>query len=225
VATKANETFAIRGGQVPQVRKPEIEDRVVEAARRVFAAHGFAATTIAAVAAEAGVSTGNVYRYFDGKDALFAAAVPDGVARELRRLIRARVRALDGVATVDALPADAPYRLLSRELLAFCARNRHEVVAMLGRGEGTRFAGLADELVRALVRLAIAHGASLTPPVRLRAPARFVLLQLYRGFVGAMVAILARYRDEADLAAAVDRYAAYHLAGLGRLFADEAEER
>ena len=204
---------------MPQVKKPAIEERITEAARRVFATRGFAATTIAAVAAEAGVSTGNVYRYVDGKDALFALAVPDALARELRRLVRARVRALEGIADVGTLPAGAPYHLLSAELLAFCVRHRLAVVIMLGRAAGTRFAGLADALVRELTRLALAYGRTLRPPRAADATTRFVLAQLYRGFVAAMVAILERWDDEAAIAAAVERYADYHLTGLARLFA------
>jgi AcrR family transcriptional regulator len=204
---------------MPQIRKHEIEERILAAARRVLAERGFAATTIAAVAEEAGVSTGNVYRYFDGKDALFAAAVPDAVARELRRLIRRRVRALEGVADVGALPAGAPYRLLSAELLRFCVRHRLEVVIILGRAAGTRFEGAAELMVRELTRLATEYGRTLCPPRAVDATTRFVLGQLYRGFVAAMVAILVRFDGEPAIAAAVERYADYHLTGLARLFA------
>lgn len=204
-----------------QIRKPEIELRIVAAARRVFADLGFAATSIAAIAAAAAVSTGNVYRYFAGKDALFAAAVPATVARDLRVLIRRRTGAVRGVADLDALGPDSRYRLVSAELLQFCVAHRLEVVIMLGRAAGTPFDGLAERMVRDLVRQVIGHGASLRPPVVVGPTTRFVLEQLYRGFVAAMVAVLVRYDREADIGAAVDRYAAYHLTGLARILATE----
>lgn len=49
--------------------------RVVEAAARLFADHGWAGTTIAAVAREAGVSPELVTKTFGGKQALLMAAV------------------------------------------------------------------------------------------------------------------------------------------------------
>lgn len=49
--------------------------RIVAAARDVFLAGGYDATTMDAVAQRAGVSKKTVYQLFDGKDALFAAIV------------------------------------------------------------------------------------------------------------------------------------------------------
>src|SRR5215472_7370156 len=44
--------------------------RILEAAERAFVRHGFHATTMQHVAAEAGMSPGNLYRYFRSKEAL-----------------------------------------------------------------------------------------------------------------------------------------------------------
>jgi AcrR family transcriptional regulator len=48
--------------------------RVLDAARRIFAARGYEQTTIRAVAAEAGIDPSMVMRYFGSKAGLFAAA-------------------------------------------------------------------------------------------------------------------------------------------------------
>ncbi|MFI5013376.1 MAG: TetR/AcrR family transcriptional regulator [Hyphomicrobiales bacterium] len=44
--------------------------RILEAAERAFVRHGFHATTMQHVAAEAGMSPGNLYRYFRSKEAM-----------------------------------------------------------------------------------------------------------------------------------------------------------
>ena len=44
--------------------------RILDAAERVFARAGFHAATMQDVAAEAGMSPGNLYRYFSSKDAI-----------------------------------------------------------------------------------------------------------------------------------------------------------
>ncbi len=58
-------------------------EQILAAAKRVFAANGFHATTIADVARQAGVSYGIVYWYFDNKEALFRSLM-DGEEQALR---------------------------------------------------------------------------------------------------------------------------------------------
>ncbi|MFI9841017.1 TetR/AcrR family transcriptional regulator [Nonomuraea sp. NPDC051941] len=55
-------------------RSDETTGRLVRAARELFGAHGYALTSIDAVAAEAGVTKGAAYHHFNGKLALFRAA-------------------------------------------------------------------------------------------------------------------------------------------------------
>jgi AcrR family transcriptional regulator len=53
----------------------EPRDGIIEAAKVVFARHGFRQTAMAMVAAEAGLSRQALYHHFDSKEALFAALV------------------------------------------------------------------------------------------------------------------------------------------------------
>jgi AcrR family transcriptional regulator len=54
-------------------RKAAMRDRILAAARRLFAAQGYEATTIQAIVQEAGTSIGNCYFYFPNKEALLLA--------------------------------------------------------------------------------------------------------------------------------------------------------
>ena len=49
---------------------PERRERILEAAERAFVRHGFHAATMQHVADEAGMSAGNLYRYFPSKEAI-----------------------------------------------------------------------------------------------------------------------------------------------------------
>jgi TetR/AcrR family transcriptional regulator, repressor for uid operon len=51
---------------------PERRARILAAAERAFAAHGFHAATMQHVAEAAGMSAGNLYRYFPSKEAIVA---------------------------------------------------------------------------------------------------------------------------------------------------------
>jgi AcrR family transcriptional regulator len=82
-----------------QVKKPETRDAILQAAFRLFSSQGYAATTLPQIATAAGVSTTNVYVYFDSKLAIaFAIHGPwieeqfRGLEAELKRLRSPRSR-------------------------------------------------------------------------------------------------------------------------------------
>jgi AcrR family transcriptional regulator len=58
---------------------------IIDAALDAFAEGGFAGTRIDDIARRAGVTVGTVYRYFDGKAALFEAVIRQSIAPTLER--------------------------------------------------------------------------------------------------------------------------------------------
>jgi len=74
--------------------------RILDAARRLASRGGFRETGIDAVAAEAGIATGTVYRYFPSKSALFVEVVS-----------RVSEREVGTVAAIAAQTGDAEIRL------------------------------------------------------------------------------------------------------------------
>lgn len=199
-----------------QILKEEVQRVIRQAALEAFAEEGFASATIANIAARAGVSTGNVYRYFENKEALFLDVVPESLARELSRLLRRRVESVRG-------PADprkaAAWQAVSAELLDLAVANRLAVVVLLDaqKSIGTAHEGFADAVVADLVALAILHARSVSPGFEATQAERLVLDRIYRGLVETVVTILRRYSSADAIRSAVDRFSAYHLAGLKAL--------
>ncbi len=60
--------------------------RIIEAARTLLARGGYRGAPVTAIAQEAGISTGSVYRYFPSKSALFVRVLGDAVRQELEVL-------------------------------------------------------------------------------------------------------------------------------------------
>ena len=75
-------------------RLPEDERRahIVAAAERAFVRYGFHAATMTQVADEAGMSAGNLYRYFPSKEAIVEGLVPGRSGAALGNVRRARQR-------------------------------------------------------------------------------------------------------------------------------------
>lgn len=55
----------------PTDRKTTKKDDILDAARRCFARHGFAKTTLDDIAQAVGMKAGSLYHYYDGKEAIF----------------------------------------------------------------------------------------------------------------------------------------------------------
>jgi AcrR family transcriptional regulator len=72
-------------------------DAIVQAATRVFARNGLAQSKISDIAAEAGLSHGLVYHYFDSKEAVFSAIVDAMIARIDEDLAMPHERALERI--------------------------------------------------------------------------------------------------------------------------------
>ncbi len=69
-------TEAVKGkSELRRRRTVDIEERIIEAATRLFVADGYGATTLSAVAAEAGVADRTVYVRFGRKAVLFKRVV------------------------------------------------------------------------------------------------------------------------------------------------------
>jgi AcrR family transcriptional regulator len=106
---------------------------VLRVARDLFLDQGYVATTVAAIAAQAGVSVETIYKTFAGKAGLLKAVFDvsvagddEPVAMDQREVIRAVIREPDAVRKirlyvthlVDTVPRAAPIQLLARDAAA-----------------------------------------------------------------------------------------------------------
>lgn len=96
---------------VAQFRNAEI----LEAARKVFAAKGYAEASVEAIARAAGLAKGTLYLYYPSKKEIYWAALRSGLG-ELAREIRRRVSAADTI--------EAKIRAFMHTKIAYFERNR-----------------------------------------------------------------------------------------------------
>ena len=166
-----------------QTKKPEVRAAIVTAARELFRDHGYAASTMSAIAREARTSPANIYVYFDSKlDILFAVyepwlksrilrlgesarAIPDPEAR-LKHVLRAiwhDIPADDNCFAnnlIQALAGVAPGETYSRDLLRWAEQQISDLVAEAlppERRALTRGGGLAHLIFMAYDGFAVNH--------------------------------------------------------------------
>lgn len=128
----------------PEARRQAI----LEAAIDLFLAQGFAATTLDAIAAQAGVAKGTIYLYFADKEALFRALVQD------------RVGPVIGEAEAAAPAFAGPFSVLLRQLVLGFVRqvlqtDRRRLLQLV-LTEAPRFPWLAEIYWQEVVSRALA---------------------------------------------------------------------
>lgn len=206
---------------MPQVLKEEVRSRILDAALEVFASHGYAGATIAAIAERAGVGAASLYRYYPGKGELFDAVVTPEVAARFEALLERRVRGLAHLVDKGAARGDAA----AEEILSFWVEHRLAVVILLDRAEGTEYARFGERFVELLTNATIAQLRAAHPGVRVSAPVRFVLERIFEGTRRTLAAILAEHARERELREAIEVFWSYQIPGLAGLAERAAARR
>jgi AcrR family transcriptional regulator len=147
-------------------RSAATRDALVAAARRLFAAHGFAEVPADAIVAEAGVTRGALYHQFADKTALFDAAL-EAVEADIARRLADDVAAAGISDPVEAL------RHAVRTWLEICVEPEIHRIALIDGPSvlgWTRWRELCQRHVFGLVQVLLTQGIELG---RIRAqPAR-----------------------------------------------------
>ena len=104
--------------------------QVLDAASRCFRRHGFHATSMVEIAAEAAMSVGHIYRYFGGKDEIIQAIVREDTEEALANMAELEAAGedvyravIEGIDEADAPALDRDRAALILEVRAEAARN------------------------------------------------------------------------------------------------------
>jgi len=203
---------------VAQRLKERMKTAIVTAALQEFVKVGVARATVPVIAASAGTSVGNIYKYFANKAALFEATVPPAFVDELRDLLRVRVEALGVEVDVHDLAPSHPYRLATEELLRFALAHRTQILFLLRHAEGTEYEGFTEAVAHDLSRLAQRYSKRAYPKIRMDSSRQRVLDRIYRSFLEQIASVLAEEETEQGVRAAIGSLTVYHLSGLRSFF-------
>ena len=124
-----------------QIKKPAVEQDILRAALKEFTRCGFRQASMRDIAELAGVTVGNIYAYFPGKEALFDALVSH-VAHQLAALVD---QPIEG-------DLRTPYRAIAYmadQLRDLFMENRESFLLLMCSSEGSRYETAKDELTAA----------------------------------------------------------------------------
>ena len=195
---------------MPQVLKPEVRARILDASLRVFAELGFARATMATIAERAGLGSASLYRYYASKGELFDTVITSELASEFERLLVKRVRAL----AQASARSFAPRRDYGQEMLDFWLEHRLAVVVLLDRAQGTAYEPYGQRFVSLLVKSTIEQMRAAEPGIEITAAARFVLTRIFESTRRTLAEILAHTSDQRVLRETIEAFWSYQIPGL-----------
>jgi AcrR family transcriptional regulator len=129
-----------------QFLKDEVRNAIVAAALSEFMEKGYEGASMRAIARSAGITAGNIYRYFVTKDSLFNA-IMDPVSRQLMDLVYAD-RYADGAEEGKLLDMDA----IMEGIMRLCRLHATEVHILLFKSRGSSFEDVRRKLAEMIAR-------------------------------------------------------------------------
>ena len=121
-----------------QTLKEEIRNAIVAAAIAEFREKGYRSASMRAIAEAAGITVGNVYRYFESKDALFRT-IMEPVSRQLVNMVYAD-RYLESEGKL--LDMDT----VMESIMSLCKNHTAEMHILVYKSEGSEFEGVRRRL-------------------------------------------------------------------------------
>ena len=200
-----------------QVLKESVKKQIAHAAERMFARVGYKKATIGLIAEEAGVATGNIYKYYASKEALFHSIITAEFVAQFERLTRNRVASL-----IDPAKAESVRSIENGDagkLLRFWIDNRLKVIIILSRAEGSTYESFADTYIQSITRQSMDNLPTTHPNLKDTDIFRFTFRSRLAETVRGVVSILETFEEEQQIVDAFATSWAYHYAGINAVIA------
>lgn len=198
-----------------QVLKQDIKDNIVHAATELFATRSYKQATMGMIAKEAGIATGNIYKYFPNKDALFHAIISPELVAEFSQLTANRVNALNQPERLPEL--DSIMDGEAGKLVKFWIRHRREVIILLSRAQGSNYESFYDDYIQGMFDQSSQLLPTTFPGLEHDQMFLFTFRNQLIDTVNGVVSILEKFTDEENILKALAVNWLYHHAGIQAL--------
>ena len=195
-----------------QILKDSVKKQISDAAERMFAKVGYKKATVGMIANEAGVATGNIYKYYANKEALFNSIITTEFVEEFKLLTRNRVAVLNDPSTSEAVRSIEAGA--AGDLLRFWIENRLKVVIILSKAEGSKYESFAKEYIQSMTQQTMENLPAAYPNLKNTDVFRFTFNNMLRNTVRGVVSILETFEKEEQIVEAFVTGWAYHYAGI-----------
>lgn len=129
-------------GLLMQYLKDGIRENILAAALKEFKEYGFLEANMRNIAWQAGITVGNIYRYFKSKDALFEE-IMEPVKEHMMDLLFVDKRE-GGYGEDNRLNLDA----IMESVLQVCRQYSAELLVLIYKSKGSKYENIKEEFIR-----------------------------------------------------------------------------
>jgi AcrR family transcriptional regulator len=126
--------MAPRSNEQNEALRQDSQARIIASALKLFAEHGYSATSVKMIAQDAGIAQGLLYNYFSGKEALLRAIFAQSMA-DVRESFALAEKPRDGTSQIEAL-IRAAFQLIAQHRdfwrLSYGSRMQPALLSVLG---------------------------------------------------------------------------------------------
>lgn len=142
-----------------QVKKQSVHDSIVENARNEFIKNGYEHASMRKIAKDSKITVGNIYRYFENKEALFQNIVKPAYDLVIE-LVEDIETAADRNSAVSVFEDSEVLSSKVDDFIAIAKKYRVEIIILLEGAKGSSFEGSKKQLISILenrMKAAINH--------------------------------------------------------------------
>lgn len=183
-----------------QYLKPEIREKILSSALAEFAEHGYARSQMRRIAQGAGISTSNIYRYFDGKEKIFAEIV-----RTVHQQISSLISQMRTSSEQSEKDVKSTAQQIAEGVMNIYLEYGRELLVIIDKSEGSKYTSFKETLLEMVCQPITSEIFSKPSEADLT-----VTYVIANGFVEGLFIIMRQDRDPQSMAAQINRLVSFY---------------
>ncbi|WP_454192488.1 TetR/AcrR family transcriptional regulator [Paenibacillus sp. Marseille-Q7038] len=135
-----------------QILKEEIRNNILSAALSEFEQYGYAQSSMRRIATAAGITTGNIYRYFKNKDDLFQALMGSAHEQFISYTIAVKEE-IDNTFTIHSDEVFKYIKMVDETIVELLKDSSTEIKILLTLSEGSAYASAKQDLISIVIQI------------------------------------------------------------------------
>lgn len=211
-----NILFIIEITNMAQTLKYDVNKKIKDSALKMFFKMGYIQTTIGDISADAGISTGNIYRYYKSKDELFYSLITPEIIKQMMSLLKLKISAVNGLNIADARLKGTMDNADST-VLEFIVKYRMHIIIAIDKSQETKYQFLKKELIDFMIKrvheylLSIGNDHLFNTDVK-----KHMLEIIYTNFIQAFLEVIKRYDSNEKIIESYRSLLEYHYMGINK---------
>lgn len=177
-----------------QVLKEEVRQKIKKAAISEFEENGYQKTSMRSIALNAGVTVGNLYRYFENKDDLFNMIIQPAF-QEIYKFIDEFARFKKSKLSEEKQKEDF-IKMFEESLIRIYIQHRSELVILLNGSKGSQMENAREQIISLIAGRIKKEAFPRIKKKRIATEDDFLAQVLATSFIEGISLVLNKYKDK-----------------------------